>query len=193
MGRSGRRMTWLVVGGLLILAFAPVLWLMPTKRDRQLVKLREQARREGLTVEVTALPKAEARAEERVGADGVARDVTRPCSAYLLPAPKPWRQAPRWFLLRDAAGPAPLKGWAAHPDVPLPEVGADYWRAVAGAVAGLEDHCLAIEVTGSAAGWYWLENPRGREATELVGEIAERLRALGLLQARFVQSRDPDR
>ena len=100
-------MTWLIVGGLLILAFAPVLWLMPTKRDRQLVKLREQARRAGLIVEVTALPRTGARAEERVGADGVARDVTQPCSAYLLPAPKPWQRAPRWFLMRDAGGTLP--------------------------------------------------------------------------------------
>ena len=185
-------MTWLIVGGLLILAFAPVLWLMPTKRDRQLVKLREQARREGLTVEVTALFKTGARAEERVGADGVARDVTRPCSVYQLPASKPWRHAPCWFLFRDAGGAAPLKGWAPHPQVPLPQVGADYWRAVAEAVDGLDDHCLAIEVTGRAAGWYWLENTRGREAAELVGEIAERLRALASLQTCFELSRSTD-
>ena len=183
-------MTWLIVGGLLVLAFAPVLWLMPTKRDRQLVKLREQARRAGLIVEVTTLPKTGARADERVGADGVARDVTQPCSTYVLPAPKPWQRAPRWFLMRDTGGSLPLAGWAKHPEVPIPPVEDDYWRAVAGAVAGLEDHCLAIEVTRSAASWYWRENSGGREAAELVGEIAERLRALASLQARFELSCD---
>ncbi len=185
-------MTWLIVGGLLILAFAPVLWLMPTKRDRQLVKLREQARREGLIVELTALPKRAARAEERVGADGVAREATRPCSAYRLPAAKPWRRAPCWFLLRDEGGAAPLSGWAEHPEVQLPHVDAGYWRAVAGVLDGLEDHCLAMEVTERAASWYWLENARGREATELVGEIAERLRAIVSLQARYELSRSLD-
>ncbi len=185
-------MTWLLVGGLLVLAFAPVLWLMPTKRDRQLVKLREQARREGLIVEVTTLPKRRARAEERVGADGVARDATQPCSAYRLAASKPWRRAPCWFLLRDAGGATPLLGWAQHPEVPLPRVDAHYWRAVGGAVAGLEDHCLATEVTESAASWYWLENARGREASELVGEIADRLRAIASLQARSGVSRSRD-
>ena len=187
-------MTWLLVGGLLILAFGPVLWLMPTKRDRQLVKLREQARREGLIVEVTALPKRCARAEERVGADGVARDATQPCSAYRLPAFKSWQRAPRWFLLRDAGGATPLSGWAEHPEVPLPatSVDADYWRAVGAAAAGLEDHCLAMEVTERAASWYWLENARGREATELVSEIAERLRAIASLQARSDVSRTLD-
>ena len=179
-------MTWLLVGGLLILAFGPVLWLMPTKRDRQLVKLREHARREGLIVEVTALPKRCARAEERVGADGVEREVTQPCSAYRLAASRPWQRAPCWFLLRDAGGTTPLSGWTQHPEVPLTalSVDADYWRAVGDAVAGLEDHCLAMEVTERAASWYWLENARGREATELVSEIAERLRAIASLQAR---------
>ena len=185
-------MTWLLVGGLLILAFGPVLWLMPTKRDRQLVKLREQARREGLIVEVSALPKRGAPAEERVGADGVARKATQPCSAYRLPASKPWQRAPRWFLLRDADGAIPLSGWAEHPEVPLPRVDADYWRAVGSAVAGLEDHCLAMEVTEHGASWYWLENARGREAAELVNAIAERLRATASLQARFEEFRGLD-
>ena len=178
-------MTWLIVGGLLLLAFAPVLWLLPTKRDRQLVALREQARRAGLVVEVTALPKRVARAEERVGADGVARQATRPCSAYRLPTPKPWRRAPGWFLLRDAAGATPLSGWVQHAEVPLPRaVDADYWDAIADAVAGLEDHCLALEVTQSAASWYWSENLSTWEAGELVSEIARRLRAIALLQTR---------
>lgn len=185
-------MTWLIVVGLLILAFAPILWLMPTKRDRQLVKLREQARREGLTVEVTALPKRGARPEERVGADGVARDATQPCCAYRLLASRPWRGAPCWFLLRDEGGAEPVEGWVAHPDVELPRVAARYWSRVGRVFDGLEDQCVGTEVTESAASWYWLENARGREAAELVGEIAERLRAIAALQSRFAVPLDRD-
>ena len=185
-------MTWLIVGGLLILAFAPVLWLMPTKRDRQLVKLREQARREGLVVEVTALPKRGARPEERVGADGVPRNATQPCCAYCLLATRPWRGAPCWFLLRDEAGRVPVEGWVGHPEVEVPCVDAGYWGAVRQAFDGLEDDCVGVEVTESAASWYWLENARGREARELVGEIAERLRAIAALQSRFEVSSDLD-
>ena len=185
-------MTWLIVGGLLVLAFAPILWLMPTKRDRLLVRLRERARREGLVVEVASVPKRGAPAEERVGSDGVARDVTQPCCAYRMPASGTWRGAPRWFLLRDARGSVPMPGWTAHPEVPLPGVDAEYWRAVAGAVAGLEDQCLGMEASESMASWYWSENPRGREVSELVAEIAERLRAIAGLQAGFEVSRSPD-
>lgn len=178
-------MTWLIVGGLLILAFAPILWLMPTKRDRQLVKLREQARREGLMVEVTTLPKRGAGAEERVGADGVPRDATLPCCAYRLLASRPWRGAPCWFLLRDEGRAGPIEGWVAHPDVELPCVDAGYWNTVGRVFDGLEDQCIGIEVTESAANWYWLENARGSEAAELVGEIAKRLAAIAALQSRF--------
>lgn len=190
-GMGHQRMTWLIVGGLLILAFAPILWLMPTKRDRQLVRLREQARREGLMVEVAALPKRGARPEDRVGADGVARDATQPCCAYRMLASKPWRGAPRWFLLRDGSGTAPVEGWVEHPEVALPCVDAGYWNAVGQAFDGLEDHCAGMEVTEGAASWYWLENARGRDAAELVGEIAERLRGIAALQSRFEAS--PDR
>ena len=185
-------MTWLIVGGLLILAFAPILWLMPTKRDRQLVKLRQQARREGLMVEVTAVPKRGAGPEERVGADGVERDATRPCCAYRLLASRPWRGAPCWFLLRDQNGAGPVAGWVAHPDVQLPGVDAGYWAAVGRVFDGLDDQCVGMEVTGSAASWYWLENARGREAADLVGEIAQRLRAIAALQSRFEAPADSD-
>ncbi|MDE0053721.1 MAG: hypothetical protein OXT64_05615 [Gammaproteobacteria bacterium] len=185
-------MTWLIVGGLLVLAFAPILWLMPTKRDRQLVRLRERARREGLVVEVASVPKRGARAEELVGSDGVARDVTQPCCAYRLPASGSWRVAPRWFLLRDAHGSVPIPGWTVHPEVPLPCVDAAYWRAVIGAATGLEDQCLGMEASEGMASWYWSENSRGREAAELVAEIAQRLRAIAVLQAGFEVSRSPD-
>jgi len=185
-------MTWLIIGGLLILAFAPILWLMPSKRDRQLVKLREQARREGLMVEITALPKRGARPEERVGADGVPRDATQPCSAYRMLASRPWRGAPCWFLLREDGGNAPVEGWVAHPEVALPCVEAGYWETVGQAFNGLEDHCLGMEVTEGAATWYWPENARGRDARELVGEIAERLRAIAAVQSRFEAPPDID-
>ena len=185
-------MTWLIVGGLLVLAFAPILWLMPTKRDRQLVRLRDRARREGLVVEVASVPKRGARAEERVGSDGVARDVSQTCCAYRLPASASWWGAPRWFLLRDTRGSVPIPGWTAHPEVPLPCVDAEYWRAVAGAAAGLEDQCIGMEASEGMASWYWSENSRGREAAELVAEIAQRLRAIGGLQAEFEVSRSPD-
>ena len=178
-------MTWLIVGGLLLLAFAPILWLMPTKRDRQLVKLREQARREGLMVEVTALPKRGAAAQERVGADGVARDARQACCAYRLLSSRPWRGAPCWFLLRDVGGAGPVEGWVAHPAVELPRVAAGYWNVVGRLFDGLDDQCVGMEVTESAASWYWLENARGREAAELVAEIAQRLRAIAALQSRF--------
>ena len=143
-------------------------------------------------VEVTTLPKRDARPEERVGADGVARDATQPCCAYRLLAPARWRGAPSWFLLREESGTAPVAGWVTHPDVELPCVDAGYWDVVGGAFEGLEDQCVGIEVTESAASWYWRENARGRDAAGLVGEIAERLRAIVALQSRFEVPPDID-
>ena len=50
-------MTWLLIILVLVVAFGPVLWLVPSKRDKRLSALRSRARSEGLIVEMRRIPK----------------------------------------------------------------------------------------------------------------------------------------
>ena len=50
-------MTWLLIILVLVVAFGPVLWLVPSKRDKRLSALRSRARAEGLIVEMRRIPK----------------------------------------------------------------------------------------------------------------------------------------
>ena len=45
-------MTWLLIILVLVVAFGPVLWLVPSKRDKRLAALRSRARSAGLIVEM---------------------------------------------------------------------------------------------------------------------------------------------
>lgn len=182
-------MVWLIVALGLLVAFGPIVWLMPSRRDRQLAKLREAARRAGLVVELVRVPTLDARPEERVSAGGVARDAQRACTAYRLPVHGVDEGAPGWFLLRDAAAANPLRGWTRHPERParrLPSDAGPYWTRVGRAVAGLEERCLALECTPATVTWYWLENAGQRGPAEVVSDIAACLHALAALQRETV-------
>ena len=178
-------MVWLIVALGLLVAFGPIVWLMPSRRDRQLAKLREAARRAGLVVELVRVPVLDARPEERVSAGGVARDAQRACTAYRLPVHGVDDAGPDWFLLRDAASADPLAGFARHPgrrSRGLPAEAAAYWTRVGGAVAALAERCVALECSPAAVTWYWLENAGQRAPAEIVAEIAQCLQALAALR-----------
>ncbi len=178
-------MVWLIVALGLLVAFGPIVWLMPSRRDRQLAKLREAARRAGLVVELVRVPVLDATPEERVSAGGVARDAQRACTAYRLPVHGVDDAGPDWFLLRDAASVDPLPGWAGHPERRprgLPADAGPYWTRVGRAVAALAERCVALECSPAAVTWYWLENAGQRAPAEIVAEIAQCLQALAALQ-----------
>ncbi len=178
-------MVWLIVALGLLVAFGPIVWLMPSKRDRQLAKLREAARREGLVVELARVPALDATPEERVSAGGVRRDAQRPATAYRLPVHGLGEDVPSWFLLRDPHGSDPMPGWIPHPDAGvrrLPADTASYWGRVAEAAGGLAGRCVAIECAPAVVSWYWMENAGARAPAEVVEDIARCLRTLAALQ-----------
>ena len=94
----------------IVVAAGPILWLLPSKRDKRLAELRAAARRAGLVVEIVAVPKLDADASERVSAGGVARHATIDCAAYRLPLPRPLTAAPHWQLLKSARENRHLRG-----------------------------------------------------------------------------------
>ena len=186
---GGTGLVWLIVGIGLLVAFGPIVWLMPSRRDRQLAQLREAARRAGLVVELVRVPALDATPEERVSAGGVSRDARRPCTAYRLPVHGVGEDAPGWFLLREPGGTDPLPGWNLHPEVRprLPREAQSYWTRVEGAVAAsLLERCIALECTPAAVTWYWLENAGPHAPADIVADIARCLGALAALQEKGI-------
>ena len=175
-------MAWLIAAFVLIAAVGPVFWLLPSKRDRQLGALRTAARRAGLAVEVTTLPKMDAAAEERVSAGGRLRDVKVDCACYRLPLTKPFAAAPCWLLLRHAGGG--LDGWTTlTPPDRLPPDTADYWRAVTAIADKLPGDCIGLEARSSNIGWYGRERLDGADPDVVAQAISCGLAAIGKLHA----------
>lgn len=183
---------WIIIGLILFAAFGPILWLVPSKRDRMLAKLRELARRTGLVVEVTVVPKLGASADERVSAGGKPRDPTLTVAAYRLPMRERTELAPSFSFLRHADDrPTALDGWVEHPNVKTRRKPADaesYWQEVQRAVEGLGDDFVGVEANATNTCLYWREHLRGRSVEQIIEDIAKRLRRLAELQVRVEES-----
>lgn len=178
-------MVWIIVAVGLAAAFGPVLWLMPSRRDRRLAKLRQAARRRGLAVDLVRVPLIDPSPEDRVSPGGARRDAAQPCAAYRLPLPPESADAPGWFFIRGAATASPLAGWVPHPErraERLPRDAAAYWRTLAEALHGIQTPVLAVEATPAAASWLWREDVPAAALDAAVQEIATRLTAIGALQ-----------
>ena len=190
--------TWLVVAVVLIALAGPVFWLLPSERERQLARLRAEARRAGLVVELASVPKLDAPAEEKVSAGGVVREAKVDCAVYRLPMTDAPPDAPRWLLLKGspadtAATETPVPGWALGEMQVHPPATRTYWRAVAAVANELPGGCVAVEADRRRVAWYGSERLEGAAAEVVVAGIRDGLAALARLHSDSTAGEDDSR
>ena len=171
-------MTWLLIILVLVVAFGPVLWLVPSKRDKRLAALRSRARSEGLIVEMRRIPKPNPAAAERVSAGGRVRDPVIECASYGLPLTRSLKYLPSWRLVRKPAEkhPDPFPDW--QYDLRAKGEGREFLDQVLTQVetllCALPNDVAALEVSARMVLVYWLEKPASTESS--VPDLASALR-----------------
>ena len=144
-------MVWVVIVLALALAFGPVLYLLPTRKDRRLAAMRLEARRLGLLVELKPVRKLDAQAEERVTAAGKRRSPVHSSVVYAMTMRGSLDRVRPWRLLRSGRG-----GWQFDDEFeaqPPPEL----LPALEPGLKDLPDDAVALEFGGSALACYWFE------------------------------------
>lgn len=176
-------LVWIVIAAVIAVAVGPLLWLLPSRRQRQLGRWRTAARGQGLVVELTSVELTDAPPEERVTAGGVARPGQRQCVAYRLPLLPPQDDAPRWRLLKSAPGSPELPGWllATAPRQPSPPA-ADYWHRLRLLLDALPGGCIGVEATARAISWLGLETADEEAIGATVAGIKTGLAEVAALQ-----------
>ena len=163
------RMKWLIILLILVAAFGPMLWMLPSKSDRRLAKMRARARVHGLQVEVTQLPDLNAPASARVTAGAQRLEPMVQCAVYRLGARQVARAAPRWRILRNPAHiGAPIDGWQWDG---APAGDAQYWHEVAEVVRELPDDALACAADASEVACWWRERASAETAINVVDSL----------------------
>jgi hypothetical protein len=154
-------MQWFVIALVLLAAFGPVLWLLPSAKDRRLTRLRGRARSLGLEVEISRLPDLAAAPAERVTAGGRRREPMLLAACYRLPARRKLNRAPQWRVLKgDDAGPIPGWQWDG-----APAGSQTYWGELAGQLARLPSDALACAADAHSVACWWREQtPQGPDA-----------------------------
>jgi len=181
---------WLIIGVAMILIAGPIFWAMPTRRDRERKRLRDEARAQNLTVQMRQIPHPDPSPDARVSAGGVPREPRLEVAAYTwplkLPAAIEPRHVPSWRVLYAASGrgsdaqmlPA---GWRFdRAGLPLTQsnldrLGALLERTPAGTVG--------VECDSQACALYWRE----RDAGGAVAAIRDLLEALAALQEQLAR------
>ena len=176
-------LVWLIIGVVLLAAFGPVLWLMPSRRDRRLSALRTAARRSGLTVEMALLPRLDVTPEERVNAGGRVQTPAHNIAVYRYPLPRRLRHLPAWRIFRASNGLPALPGWvhAVADRSDHPRLGAAM-TCLASAVEMLPAGVLAVDCGSQQVGVYWQEPP-GSDAASVAELAAWLVRATDALVA----------
>lgn len=178
-------MTWLIIAAVLLAAFGPVLWLLPSRRDRRLAAMRQAARQAGLVVELVRIPKTNPSAEDRVSPGGVIRDPVRECASYALPLARSLKFLPSLRLLRaEGADDGPWPGWSYNPrpDMRNPRLAPTLARTEP-LLEALPEDAAGLEITPRSVIVFWLESAESG-ADDVAGlaralvEFADRLAAL---------------
>lgn len=164
-------MTWVIVVVLLLVAFGPVLWLLPSATDKRLARMRARARALGLLVEMTSVKKRDAQPSERVSASGKLKIATVPCAAYRQSFVRPIKHLPAWKLDRsDESSTGPIAGWVWD----VPPVGMEdqsFFGDLQTIVQRLPADALALEVTRLDVACYWLESATADSAETAVDSL----------------------
>jgi hypothetical protein len=158
---------WVVIALVLLAAFGPVLWLLPSANDRRLTKLRGRARSLGLELELTRLPDLSAAPAEHVTAGGRRREPTVLVTAYRLPSVRKLGRAPTWRLRRgDAAGPLPGWQWDS-----TPAGSAAYWTKLATPLARVPADALGCAAQPHAVCCFWRETTAADDTDAILDSL----------------------
>ena len=152
-------MFWLVIFLIVAALVGPILYLMPTKREKNLASARLRARKLGLGVSVETIPDLNVAQEDLVSPSGITRSPTLDCTVYRLRLRQRNNHTSSWNLFSSDKEPlcfsqSPVEGWFWNK---LPEnikpIRKKYWSQLGKAMDDLPERCLALEVAPEFIAW----------------------------------------
>lgn len=164
------------------------MYLIPNARDKRLTTLRATARAEGLTVQITSVPKLDPSSAERVSAGGKTLEPKIACAAYKLPVGQKLTLKGEITLLKMPDHPSLLVE-EVLPGIALSETSDQlFWQRynqgdvaaqrLLEAFAQLPDDTLAVAIEDQHVSCFWREKAQADAGqVELIREVLEGIRS----------------
>ncbi|MYD42821.1 MAG: hypothetical protein F4W90_02900 [Gammaproteobacteria bacterium] len=176
-------MDWLIIALLIVVAFGGVAYVLPSKFQREVGKLRLEARQFGFSTSLMNVANLNAEAADRVTAGGKVRFRDNFCAVYHKRYAKKVPHAPLWRLDRYDKGKFPVPAWTLHGDA-LEGVdlsNAPYWKDVQGLLATMPRTCRAVECNADGISWIGIEAREVVLAGDFLKNLANALDSLAEL------------
>ena len=151
-------MVWVIIIVVLLAAFGPILYLVPSRRDRRLARVRQQARLSGFVVELHPVRQTNPELADRVSAGGAVKTPMHQSVGYTLMLPSRLDFLSSWRVLRDDEATVPVPGWQ------LDEGGVKSLVGLPDLLAELPGDVVGVELKTQTLTAFWLESPPAAEA-----------------------------
>ena len=189
------KLTWLIIALVLVVAIGPVLYLLPTAKDKRLTGLRETARRLGLTVRLTRVRKLNPAPTERVNAAGEEQYPTTACVSYAWPIKTSLHRFQDLQLLKEPADVSVpcvkiVPGWVLGEVSEVQGEGVDLrsmqpmLSEMKALMDTLPDDTLGVELSRRFVACLWQE--KAAVESSLIDEMAQTCRKMEQLLAQYL-------
>ena len=180
-------MEYILISIILLIAFGGIFYILPSKHDRIVSKLRLEARRLGISTSIASIPDVNAPIASRVTAGGVKREPKVNCVIWELPYEEDYDDLPIWRLIKSPAGSSPVPGTVAEPNLKDPDLSAhdDYWSDIRRAFSHMPKLCLGIESSKTGVRWLGREDPGPSDDGSFVQEITRALKLIASTNIKY--------
>ena len=148
-------MFWILATTAFLVVFGGILFVLPSKRERQIGRMRIDARKYGLQTQGVVVTDVNAPAAERVTAGGKLRTPKLQCIAWEKGYMDEYAEIPTWTLYRSSKEIGPIEGFVVEPQ--LKEIGLqhqnEYWSRVGQAIEQLPNKLVAVKSGRKGVAW----------------------------------------
>lgn len=186
-------MFWIIATTAFLMVFGGILFVLPSKKERQIGKMRIDARKTGLHTQSVVVKDVNAPMTEKVTAGGQIRNPKVQCIAWEKRYLDQYTGIPKWILYEASKGDEPFKGYTVEPPIAEFRLNqeSEYWRRVGRAIDQLPRKIVAVK--SSQDGVAWIGHERlDSTPDEFIGQILTGLNELAEANVEFSQGRISD-
>lgn len=148
-------MFWILVTTAFLVVFGGILMVLPSKSERNIGRMRIDARKYGLQTQGIVVSDVNAPAVERVTAGGRTRNPKVQCIAWQKRYEDEYSNIPTWTLYKSTKEEGPVEGYIIEPQ--MNEVGleqqVEYWKRVGKAIEQLPDKVVGVKSDSHGVSW----------------------------------------
>jgi hypothetical protein len=168
-------MTYLLIAVIILVILAPIIAILPSKRQKEQMALRRTAMGEGFSIEFTSIDDPDPDPEKYLSNTGKPLERVMKVVAYRMPRPRPqdWRRRPAvdWYAVRRpqkiTINSGMPDGWDWMESVPE-NMSDELTRQILNNISSLPDDVVRVDEEKYVMSFYWRERGDAGTLAEIV-------------------------